>query len=88
MKRWKKYFNFAAVFFISSVLMPVQTAFADVSVIPNKNLIDLSWPYNEKTLGHYEFRNFSMELVRDGERKASDGETIWYVSLPLSTPYL
>ena len=41
------------------LIVPHLTA-ADVSVAPNKNLIDLSWPYNEKTIAWVDFRNFSM----------------------------
>lgn len=66
-----------AAFFISSLLIVPHLTAADVSVAPNKNLIDLSWPYNEKTIAWVDFRNFSMEIVVDGERKMSDGETIW-----------
>lgn len=63
------------------LIVLIQCVTADVSLHPNPNLIDLSWPYNDKTVSWIDFRNFTMETVFDGERTAEDGSKFWYVIL-------
>ena len=50
----------------------------DVSVAPNAALIDLSWPYNQNTLVWVDFRNYTMDIIFEGEKYTNpDGTKVW-----------
>ena len=69
------------IFFLSSSCL--EKSYGDVTLPPNHNLLDLSWPFNEETLSWIEFRNFSLEKIVNGKQNFPTGESVWWVLLCL-----